>query len=73
MGPRGEFWKPNIARFGRALRAVAGALLLLGGIALGLWVLWWLGVIVALAGVFALFEAARGWCFLRACGLKTRH
>jgi hypothetical protein len=23
-------------------------------------------------GAFVLFEAARGWCALRACGIKTR-
>ena len=23
-------------------------------------------------GVFALYEAARGWCLLRACGIKTK-
>jgi hypothetical protein len=27
--------------------------------------------LLALAA-FVLFEAARGWCFLRACGIKTR-
>jgi len=24
------------------------------------------------SGVFVLFEALRGWCVLRACGIKTR-
>ena len=29
-------------------------------------------VALAMASTFAAFEAARGWCLLRACGLKTR-
>jgi hypothetical protein len=32
----------------------------------------WIGVTVALLGVFVLFEALRGWCVLRACGIRTR-
>jgi len=31
-----------------------------------------LGVTLAAAGAFVLFEALRGWCALRACGIKTR-
>jgi hypothetical protein len=27
---------------------------------------------LAAGGVFCLFEALRGWCAARACGLKTR-
>jgi hypothetical protein len=46
----------------------------------GLW-LWgrpWSGGVavacgwLALAGLVMLVEAARGWCVLRACGIKTR-
>jgi hypothetical protein len=32
----------------------------------------WLVVAVAAGGLFALFEAAVGWCAARACGIKTR-
>ena len=32
----------------------------------------WLAVMLAMAGVFCLFEAIRGWCVMRACGVKTR-
>jgi hypothetical protein len=63
----------NICRRGRLLRAVTG-LALLGAAA------WsaargapgWLVVAVAVGGLFALFEAAVGWCAARACGIKTR-
>jgi hypothetical protein len=33
---------------------------------------WLLALTLAVAGAFALLEAWRGWCLLRACGLKTR-
>jgi hypothetical protein len=32
----------------------------------------WLAVLLAMAGVFGLFEALRGWCLMRACGVKTK-
>ena len=31
-----------------------------------------LALVLALSGAFVLFEALRGWCALRACGIKTR-
>ena len=30
-----------------------------------------LAVIFLLIGLFTLFEAVRGWCAVRACGIKT--
>jgi hypothetical protein len=32
----------------------------------------WVGVLLGIAGVFGIYEAFRGWCFLRACGIKTK-
>jgi hypothetical protein len=32
----------------------------------------WLCVALIAAGGFALYEAVRGWCLMRACGIKTR-
>ena len=32
----------------------------------------WVRVVLAGTGGFALFEAVRGWCVMRACGIKTR-
>ena len=32
----------------------------------------WLGLLLAVSGGFVLFEALRGWCVMRACGIKTR-
>ena len=35
------------------------------------WSGWVVGLLIALA-VFAFYEAARGWCVMRACGIKTK-
>ena len=61
----------NISNTGRLVRGL-GALALLLGAGIGFFVSIWLGVVLAVSGVFVLFEALRGWCVLRACGLKTR-
>ena len=61
----------NISNTGRLARAL-GALLLLIGAGFGFLASVWLGAGLAVSGVFVLFEALRGWCVLRACGIKTR-
>ncbi len=67
-----SFWSCNIDRRGRIFRAVGGVLLLAGAAAA--W--WgmkspWLAGALAVGGAFALFEAARRWCVLRAFKIKT--
>lgn len=61
----------NINNRGRLVRGL-GALALLLGAGFGFFVSVWLGIVLAALGVFVLFEALRGWCVLRACGLKTK-
>ena len=65
------FFAPNIGSQGRLFRGL-GAL----GLFVGAWfafdVSTWLGIVLLGFGGFALFEALRGWCGLRACGIKTR-
>ncbi len=61
----------NLSTTGRLVRGL-GALALLAGAGFGFFVSVWLGVGLAALGLFVLFEALRGWCVLRACGLKTR-
>lgn len=61
----------NISNTGRLVRGAVALALLLGA-GLGFVMSAWLGAVLAVFGVFALFEALRGWCVLRACGLKTR-
>jgi hypothetical protein len=66
-----QFFRPNIKRQGRIARGVIGSLCLIAGIITVDYVLW-LGLIFVVAGLFAIFEAVRGWCLARACGLKTK-
>ena len=66
-----QFFARNINGKGRLVRGLAG-LALLAGAALGINESVWLAGLLAAAGLFGLFEALRGWCVLRACGIKTR-
>jgi hypothetical protein len=65
------FFRPNLKRQGRIARGVVGTLCLIAGIILVDFVLW-LGLLFVVAGLFAIFESVRGWCLVRACGIKTR-
>lgn len=65
------FFNPNIGTRGRLLRGLSGTAFL-GGAIFVCRMLPWLGALLGVAGLFMLFEAVRGWCVLRACGLKTR-
>jgi hypothetical protein len=67
-----RFFAPNIGRQGRLVRALYGFAMIVAG-----WLLHranhlGLGVAAILAGGFAWLEAARGWCIVRACGIKTK-
>ncbi|MCU0771565.1 MAG: DUF2892 domain-containing protein [Verrucomicrobia bacterium] len=66
-----KFFAPNLETRGRIVRGVAAILLLLGAL-YALTEAWWLGLILLVCGGFTLFEAVRGWCVVRACGVKTR-
>ena len=66
-----NFFRPNIKRQGRIARGAIGSLCLIAGIIL-VDVRLWLGLIFVVAGLFAIFEAVRGWCLARACGIKTK-
>jgi hypothetical protein len=61
----------NIDNKGRIVRGI-GALALLAGAGFGFAASIWLGIALLASGVFVAFEALRGWCALRACGIKTR-
>jgi membrane-bound ClpP family serine protease len=66
-----RFFHPNLSHRGRLARGVVGALCLIAGIIVaGDYTLW--GLILVVAGLFAIFESIRGWCLLRACGIKTK-
>ena len=52
-------------------RGVIGALCLIAGIIVVDYV-FWLGLVLVAAGLFAIFEAISKWCVMRACGVKTK-
>lgn len=66
-----KFFSPNISRLGRMIRAAGGAALVIGGVIAG-WYNPWICVAMVTGGGFMLFEASRGWCLMRACGVKTK-
>ena len=65
------FFSRNINNKGRLLRGIS-ALALLVGAGFSFKFSIWLGVAFLVFGVFVAFEALRGWCVIRACGIKTR-
>jgi hypothetical protein len=62
---------PNIATKGRLLRGLGAVVLILGGLA-ALKFSFILSLVLLASGGFVLFEAVRGWCAFRACGIKTK-
>ena len=69
----------NIDDRGRKTRLTAGAVTGLCGLAALIARIWRgadfllvVGVFLCLAGSFMIFEGLRGWCVLRAIGVKTR-
>jgi hypothetical protein len=65
------FFSRNISFQGRMARGITGAVFLIGGIIAADFVLW-AAIPLVVIGLFCIFEAVRGWCFLRACGVKTK-
>ena len=66
-----RFFSRNITNRGRLVRGIMAVILLVGAF-FGLRFSIRLALALTAAGVFTLFEALRGWCVLRACGIKTR-
>lgn len=66
-----QFFVRNIETKGRLVRASIGLVLLISA-AIAVKVSLWLAGLLAVAGIFAIFEALRGWCLARACGIKTK-
>ena len=66
-----KFFLPNLETRGRLVRGVGGIAFVAGGVALcGVNLVG--SVILIVSGGFMLFEAVRGWCVMRACGIKTK-
>jgi hypothetical protein len=62
----------NINTTGRILRGILALMCFIGA-----WFAFeisnWFGFLLAAYACFALFEAIRGWCIVRACGIKTKY
>jgi len=65
------FFNRNLDFRGRLVRGVLGGLSLIAGIIVADFNLWVCLSLVAF-GLFAIFEAVRGWCLVRACGIRTK-
>lgn len=66
-----KFFARNLDNRGRLVRALGGVALIVAGLLVSKEGQWWCVGLVA-AGGFVLYEAARGWCIMRACGIRTR-
>lgn len=66
-----RFFAPNIDSRGRVVRAIYGVVMIALGIFALPWSVWAGGALLAL-GALGIFEALRGWCIARACGIKTK-
>jgi hypothetical protein len=66
-----SFFSRNIDNKGRLLRGITSVALLVSA-GFGFMFSIWLGVALLVFGLFVAFEALRGWCVMRACGIKTR-
>ena len=68
---RMSFLRPNLATKGRIIRAIAALVM-----AVAAFFTWphsrTAGIALAVSALFVGFESARGWCVLRACGVKTK-
>ena len=71
MSAMKRFFARNIDGRGRLARAIYGVLLIAAGIFVARHGIWYC-VALGVAGGFSLFEAVRGWCVMRACGIKTK-
>jgi hypothetical protein len=71
FGSMKQFFSPNIDFKGRIVRGVMafGAFAAAGFLTTAPI---WVKILLAVYGLFAFFEALRGWCVLRACGIKTK-
>jgi hypothetical protein len=70
----------NIDARGRLARLICGILTLIASITLVVlssiavltaWWWWLIAALLAIGGGFQIFEAATGWCIMRAMGFKT--
>jgi hypothetical protein len=67
-----KFFSPNITGVGRLIRFLIGCAFVFAGWLLGRADYTLPAILLFIGGGFVWFEAARGWCMMRACGVKTK-
>lgn len=67
----GKFFDPNIDGRGQIVRLAWGVMLLVGAFFAQPYSPWLAGLFV-FGALLGLFEAWRGWCLVRACGIRTK-
>ena len=70
-GVMNNYFTRNIETKGRIVRGLAGVVLLVTAIVTFRFSVL-AGLLLLVSGSFVLFEALRGWCALRACGVRTK-
>ncbi|MBV8969333.1 MAG: DUF2892 domain-containing protein [Verrucomicrobia bacterium] len=66
-----KFFNPNLESKGRVVRGLTSIIFFTGAL-LVFPSCYPLAVLLLMGGLFVLFEAIRGWCVLRACGIRTK-
>lgn len=66
-----SFFRPNLGTGGRLVRGVGALALALAG-AVMVFKMLVLGLVLLVSAAFVLYEALRGWCVMRACGIRTK-
>jgi hypothetical protein len=66
-----KFLTPNLQSEGRSARKVTALVFLVAAV-VSVSFSRRLSLLLFVAALFTLFEAMRGWCVLRACGIKTK-
>ena len=66
-----KFFAANLDGRGRWIRGTLGTALVIAGVVVCNYQLV-AAIALIVSGGFCLFEAVRGWCVMRACGVKTR-
>jgi len=72
VGPKMQkFFAPNLKVEGRVVRGITAFIFSIGAV-ITLRLSRRLSLLLFLSALFTLYEASRGWCVVRACGIRTK-
>jgi hypothetical protein len=66
-----SFFTPNIQREGRVVRGITGFIFCAAAV-FALRLSRRLSLLLFVSALLTFYEALRGWCVLRACGIRTK-